>query len=161
MTCKEIFHLYEKISKRSSDRGNRELDENDESEIENLMKINHSDHHSKNRFRIFSYRWKNFLACHQIHTKMTLNDDRTRVIYREREARKLYFDQVLDFSIHHFHQVLDFFDQRIVFGIFHTDEKVSLHVIRCMRKRHLSVIVDIIKSDVMIQMNQREKATSF
>ncbi len=67
MTCKEIFHLYEKIRKRSFDERsreldendelrNRQLDENDESEIENLMKINHSDHHSKDRFRIFSYR---------------------------------------------------------------------------------------------------------
>jgi hypothetical protein len=35
---------------------NRELDQNDESKIENLMKINHLNHQSKNRFRIFSYK---------------------------------------------------------------------------------------------------------
>jgi hypothetical protein len=67
-------------------------------EIKNLIKINHSDHHSKNRFRIFSYRWKIFLACHQIHTKMTLNDDCTKMIYREKRTRRLHFDQVLDFD---------------------------------------------------------------
>jgi hypothetical protein len=111
-------------------------------EIEDLMKIHHSVHHlvhhlvhhSENRFRIFSYRLKIFFASHQIHTKITLNDDRTRMIYRERETRKLHFDQVLDLSIYHFHQVLDFLDQRIVFGFFHTDGKFFLHVIRCMQK---------------------------
>jgi hypothetical protein len=61
-----------------------------------LMKINHLNHQSKNRFRIFSYKWKIFLACHQIHTKMTLNDDCTKMIYREKKTRKLHFDQVLD-----------------------------------------------------------------
>jgi hypothetical protein len=126
-------------------------------EVENLMKINHSDHHSRDRFRIFSYRWKKFLACHQIHTKMTVNDDRTKVIYREREARRLHYDQVLDFSIHHFHQVLDLPDQKIVFGFFHTDGKFSLHVIRCMRNLHWTMIVDIIESDVMIEVRVREK----
>jgi hypothetical protein len=38
---------------------------------------------------------------------MALNDDRTGVIYRERGARRLHFDQVLDPSVHHFHQVPD------------------------------------------------------
>jgi hypothetical protein len=90
---------------------------------------------------------------------MTLNDDRTKVIYRERETRRLHFDQVFDFSIHHFHQVLDFFHQKIVFGFFHTNEKFFLHVIRFIRKRHLTMIVDIIKSDVMIEIDQREKTT--
>jgi hypothetical protein len=37
-------------------------------------------------------------------------------------------------SIHHFHQVFNFFDQKIVFGFFHTDEKFFLHVIRFIRK---------------------------
>jgi hypothetical protein len=31
---------------------------------------------SENRFRIFSYRWKILLACHQVHTKMRFNDNR-------------------------------------------------------------------------------------
>jgi hypothetical protein len=42
-----------------------------------------------------------------------------------REKKRLHFDQVLDFSIHHFDQVTDFFDQKTVFGFFHTDEKFS------------------------------------
>ncbi len=36
---------------------------------------------SGDRFRIFSFRWKIFLACHQVHTKMALNADR-RYYYR-------------------------------------------------------------------------------
>jgi hypothetical protein len=43
------------------------------------------------------------------------------------------FHQVHDLTIHHFHQVLDSFDQKIVFEFFHTDEKFSLHVIRYLR----------------------------
>ncbi len=54
--------------------------------IQNLMKMMNRDREldenssfsppSGDRFRIFSYRWKIFLACHQIHTKMALNADR-------------------------------------------------------------------------------------
>jgi hypothetical protein len=88
---------------------------------------------------------------------MTLNNDRTKMIYRERKTRRLYFDHVFDFSIHHFYQVLDFFHQKIVFEFYHIDEKIFLHVIKCMRKRHLSMIVKIIKSDVMIEINQKKK----
>jgi hypothetical protein len=36
---------------------------------------------SGDRFRIFSYRWKIFLACHQMNAKSTLDDDRR--YYRE------------------------------------------------------------------------------
>jgi hypothetical protein len=89
--------------------------------------------------------------------KATLNDDRTKVIYRERETRKLHFDQVLDFSIHHFYQVLDFSHQEIVFEFFHTDEKFFSHVIKFIRKRHSTMIVDIIENDVMIEIENLMK----
>jgi hypothetical protein len=49
-------------------------------------------------------------------------------------------------------------DQKTVFEFFHTDGKISLNVIRCMRNRHSTMIVCIIKSDVMIEMSQRKKA---
>jgi hypothetical protein len=110
-------------------------------EIEDLMKINYSNDHSKNRFWIFSYRWKFFFACYQIHTNMTLNDDCTKMIYRERRTRRLYFDQVFNFSIHHFHQVSDFLDQRIVFEFFHADEIFFEHVIKFIQKWHWIMIV--------------------
>jgi hypothetical protein len=57
-----------------------------------------------------------------------------KVIYRKKRTRRLHFDQVLDFSIHHFHQVFDFLDQKIIFEFFHTDENIFLHVIRFIRK---------------------------
>ncbi len=44
---------------------------------------------------------------------------------------------------------------------FHTDEKISLHVIKCMQNRHSTMIVDIIESYVMIEKNQREKTMKF
>jgi hypothetical protein len=49
-------------------------------------------------------------------------------------------------------------DQKIVFEFFHTDEKIFLNVIKCIRNRHSTMIVCIIESDVMIEMSQREKA---
>jgi hypothetical protein len=116
---------------------------------------------SEDCFRIFSYKWKKFFACHQIHTKMTLNDDRMKMIYRERRTRRLYFDQVLDFSIHHFYQVLNFLYQKIIFEFFHADKKISLHVIKFIRKWHSTLIVDIIENDVMIEMKQKKKTISF
>jgi hypothetical protein len=51
---------------------------------------------SGDRFRNFSYRWKIFLACHQVHTKMAPNAGRMGVVYRGRGARRLHFDQVPD-----------------------------------------------------------------
>jgi hypothetical protein len=88
---------------------------------------------------------------------MTLNDDRMRMIYRERETRRLHFDQILDLSIHHFHQVSDLFHQKTVFGFFHTDGKICLYVITCMRNRHSTVIVDTIGSDVMIEIRGKKR----
>jgi hypothetical protein len=87
---------------------------------------------------------------------MTLNDDCMRMIYRKRETRSLQFDQVLDSPIHHFHQVPDLSHQRTFFGFFHTDEKICLHVITCMRNRHSTMIVDII--EWCDDRDQREKA---
>ncbi len=40
MTCKKIFHLYEKIRKRSFDRESQKLDQNDE--LRN-QKLNQND----------------------------------------------------------------------------------------------------------------------
>jgi hypothetical protein len=40
---------------------------------------------------------------------------------------------------------------------FHTDEKISLHVIRCTRNWHSTMIVDIIEIDVIIEMSQKKK----
>jgi hypothetical protein len=91
---------------------------------------------------------------------MTFNDDRMKMIYRKKETRRFHFDQVLDFSIYYFHQVLDFLDQRIVFGFFHTDENFFLHVIKFIRKRHSTMIVDIIESDVMIEIENLMKIKS-
>jgi hypothetical protein len=51
------------------------------------------------------------------------------------------------------------FENDLLIG-FYTDEKISLHAIRCMQNRHSTVIVDIIGSGVMIEMNQKEKAMS-
>ncbi len=39
-------------------------------------------------------------------------------------------------------------DQGTVFGFFHTDEKISLHVIRFIRNRHSTMVVGIIGSGV-------------
>jgi hypothetical protein len=89
---------------------------------------------------------------------MTFNDRCTKVIYRERRTRRLYIHQVLDFSIYHFHQVFDFFYQKTVFEFFHTNEKFFLLVVKLKQKQHLTLIVNIIESDVLIEVSQRKKA---
>jgi hypothetical protein len=76
MTCKKKFSSVWKNpttvswSKKSRTwwkwwKESRELDEN--SSFSSL---------SEDRFEIFSYRWKIFLACHQIHTRAAVNGDR-------------------------------------------------------------------------------------
>jgi hypothetical protein len=75
-------------------------------------------------FSDFFIQIKNFLACHQMHVKGTLSNNRTRVIYREKEARRLHFDQVLNFSIHHFDQVFDFFLIKESFSDFFIQMKI-------------------------------------
>ncbi len=59
-----------------------------------------------------------------------------------------------------FNQVPDPLDQETVFGFFHTDGKISLHAIRCMRKRHSTVVVGIIGSGVVVGVDQGKKAMS-
>jgi hypothetical protein len=55
-------------------------------------------------------------------------------------------------SIHHFHQVLDVFDQRIVFEFFHTDKKISFACHQIHTKMTLNADRRYYRSKIMIEI---------
>jgi hypothetical protein len=124
--------------------------------MKNLMKIHHLVHSQKIVFEFFHTDEKFFL-----HVIMFIRKWHSTMIVREwfmeRKRRADFIFIKFSISIHHFHQVLDALDQRIVFGFFHTDGKFFLRVIKFIQKWHSTMIVDIIESDVMIEIENLMK----
>jgi hypothetical protein len=76
MTCKEIFLLHKKIRKRSSEKAlNDEFSSSSRSSIHHFHQVLDL-FDQKIVFGFFHTDEKKFIACHQVHTKTTLNDDR-------------------------------------------------------------------------------------
>jgi hypothetical protein len=108
---------------------------------------------SDDRFWNLSYRWKIFLHVSRCLRNWHSSDD-----------RMTDFDQVL---VHHllifikftilksdFHQVHHLNFQMQLFEISHTDEKFFVYVNQFIRKRHSSLIVDIIERSASTESDQ-------
>jgi hypothetical protein len=108
-------------------------------------------------FLQFRIQMKNFLACQQMLAKLAL----------KWWSYDWFWSSLRSFSIHHllifikfttfksdFHQVHQSNFQMQLFEISHTDEKFSLYVNQFIRKRHSSLIVDIIDRSASIESDQ-------
>jgi hypothetical protein len=145
-----------KFEKRSPDREGRGLGENGELRGQRLGQNEVCAFSLLDKSSSYDHRWVSFLYEHDD------MQEKFSICMKKSENGFLRLNWMMNF-----HQVFDLDssfssssrppDQRTVFGFFHTDGKFFLQVIRSIRKWHSTMVVGIIESDVVVEIENLMK----